>query len=116
MCLWEAQIFLRAVSLFGAAKVYLADTPVTVYSFDDTSGDTALSDFNIDAAPSYLFSVIKDIMSINSILKVHILPWSPPAWCVFWSNAFILMLTPLSRMKDGGTMGKAFFSSVSMCR
>lgn len=33
-----------------------------VYSFDDQSGDTSMSDFNIGAAPSYLFSVIKDIM------------------------------------------------------
>jgi hypothetical protein len=27
--------------------------------------------------PSYLFSTIKDIQSINNILKVYILPWSP---------------------------------------
>ncbi|KAJ7588657.1 glucan endo-1,6-beta-glucosidase [Mycena floridula] len=53
-----------------------------VYSLDDTSGDTSFSSFNIDAAPSYLFSVINDIRSINSDLKVHI-----PAW-----------------MKDSGTM------------
>ncbi len=49
----------------------------TVYSFDDTSGDTSLANFNINKAPSYLFSVINDIQSVNPYLKVHILPWSP---------------------------------------
>ena len=49
----------------------------TVYSFDDTWEDTQLLNFNIDNAPAYLFSTIKDIMSVNPYLKVHILPWSP---------------------------------------
>ena len=48
-----------------------------MYSYDDTSGDSSFSDFNINAAPSYVFEVINDIQSINDILKVHILPWSP---------------------------------------
>ncbi|KAJ7585920.1 glycoside hydrolase [Mycena floridula] len=42
------------------------------YSSDDTSGDTSFSSFNIDAAPSYLFSVINVIRSIKSDLE--------PAW------------------------------------
>ena len=48
-----------------------------VYSFDDVSGDNALNSFNINNAPSYLFSVLNDIRSINSLLRIHILPWSP---------------------------------------
>ncbi|KII83682.1 glycoside hydrolase family 30 protein [Plicaturopsis crispa FD-325 SS-3] len=64
-----------------------SDFSANLYSFDDTSGDTSLNDFNINAAPSYLFSVIKDIMSVNNVLRVHLLPWSPPGW-----------------MKDSGTM------------
>lgn len=48
-----------------------------VYSFDDTSGDTSLSNFNINNAPSYLYSVLNDIRSINNVLRIHILPWSP---------------------------------------
>lgn len=60
----------------------------SVYSFDDTSGDTSLSSFSISNAPSYLFSVILDIMTVNSQVKVHVVPWSPPGW-----------------MKSGGTMG-----------
>ncbi|PCH40287.1 glycoside hydrolase family 30 protein [Wolfiporia cocos MD-104 SS10] len=57
-----------------------SDFSDTVYSFDDTSGDTSLSDFNINNAPSYLYSTLQDITGINSLLKIHIVPWSPPGW------------------------------------
>uniref|UniRef100_A0A0W0GCM9 Putative glycoside hydrolase family 30 protein n=1 Tax=Moniliophthora roreri TaxID=221103 RepID=A0A0W0GCM9_MONRR len=57
------------------------------YVLDDVSGDTSFSQFDINRAPSYLFSVLKDILSVNSRIKVHIVPWSPPGW-----------------MKDMGTM------------
>ncbi|TFK47117.1 glycoside hydrolase [Heliocybe sulcata] len=50
------------------------------YSFDDVSGDTSLTDFNIDNVPDYVFRTIYDIQSINSYLRVHVVPWSPPAW------------------------------------
>ncbi|KAJ8580232.1 glycoside hydrolase family 30 protein, partial [Rhizopogon salebrosus TDB-379] len=65
------------------ASDFSADT----YSYDDTSGDILLNDFNIDAAPSDVFSVLQDIRSINNMVRVHILPWSPPGW-----------------MKSGGSM------------
>ncbi|KAF8797524.1 glycoside hydrolase family 30 protein [Phlegmacium glaucopus] len=64
-----------------------SDFSAKLYSLDDTSGDILFSKFNINATPSYVFSVLKDILSINSFMKLHILPWSPPAW-----------------MKDSGTM------------
>ncbi|KAH9847930.1 glycoside hydrolase [Lenzites betulinus] len=64
-----------------------SDFSANVYSFDDVDGDTALENFDINNAPSYLFSVIKDIQGVNPYLKVHLLSWSPPAW-----------------MKDSGTM------------
>ncbi|KAK7028679.1 O-glycosyl hydrolase family 30-domain-containing protein, partial [Favolaschia claudopus] len=57
-----------------------SDFSAKVYSLDDVSGDTSFNKFNINNSPSYLFSVIKDILSINPSLKVHVLPWSPPAW------------------------------------
>ncbi|KAJ7752198.1 glycoside hydrolase family 30 protein [Mycena maculata] len=57
-----------------------SDFSANLYSLDDVSGDTSFSKFNINNAPSYLFSVIQDILSINPALKVHILPWSPPGW------------------------------------
>ncbi|KAJ7663654.1 glycoside hydrolase superfamily [Mycena rosella] len=64
-----------------------SDFSAKVYSLDDVNGDTSFSQFNINNQPAYVFSVIADILSINSILKVHIVPWSPPAW-----------------MKDSGSM------------
>ncbi|KAJ7873048.1 glycoside hydrolase [Mycena olivaceomarginata] len=54
-----------------------SDFSANLYSFDDASGDTSFNSFNIAKAPSYLYSVIKDIQSVN---PVHILPWSPPGW------------------------------------
>jgi O-glycosyl hydrolase len=57
-----------------------SDFSASVYSYDDSSGDTGLSKFTLNNAPSYLFATIKDIQSINSILKPYILPWSPPGW------------------------------------
>ncbi|KAJ7184619.1 glycoside hydrolase [Mycena filopes] len=56
------------------------DFSKTSYSFDDTPGDTALTKFNIDASPSYLFDVLRDIQDISNIVKVHVVPWSPPGW------------------------------------
>ncbi|RDB15100.1 Endo-1,6-beta-D-glucanase [Hypsizygus marmoreus] len=64
-----------------------SDFSANPYSFDDTSGDISFSSFNINRAPSYLFSVIQDIQSVNDILRIHVVPWSPPGW-----------------MKTGGTM------------
>ncbi|KAL6302008.1 glycoside hydrolase superfamily [Sparassis latifolia] len=69
-----------------------SDFSASVYSFDDVSGDTALNSFNIGNAPSYLFSVLTDILSINSGLKIHLVPWSPPGW-----------------MKDSGSMSGGSF-------
>ncbi|KAH7922519.1 glycoside hydrolase family 30 protein [Leucogyrophana mollusca] len=57
-----------------------SDFSTDAYSYDDTSGDTSLSDFDIGAAPSDVFSVLTDILSINNMLRVHVVPWSPPAW------------------------------------
>ncbi|KAG1740173.1 glycoside hydrolase family 30 protein [Suillus paluster] len=64
-----------------------SDFSANTYSYDDVSGDTSLNDFNINAAPSGVFTVIQDILSINDMARFHITPWSPPGW-----------------MKSGGTM------------
>ncbi|KAI0715848.1 hypothetical protein C8Q72DRAFT_799039 [Fomitopsis betulina] len=53
------------------------DFSASAYTYDDTSGDIALNDFNISASPSDLFSTISDILSVNKILKIHVCPWSP---------------------------------------
>ncbi|KAF9502119.1 glucan endo-1,6-beta-glucosidase [Pleurotus eryngii] len=57
-----------------------SDFSASQYSLDDTNGDTSFNSFNIDRAPSYLFSVLKDIQSLNKITRIHIVPWSPPGW------------------------------------
>uniref|UniRef100_A0A0W0FXC6 Glycosyl hydrolase family 30 TIM-barrel domain-containing protein n=1 Tax=Moniliophthora roreri TaxID=221103 RepID=A0A0W0FXC6_MONRR len=72
---------------FRLVHVIFLSLVTTVYSLDDVSGDTSFSQFDINRAPSYLFSVLKDILSVNPRIKVHIVPWSPPGW-----------------MKDTGTM------------
>ncbi|TFY51782.1 hypothetical protein EVJ58_g10384, partial [Rhodofomes roseus] len=72
-----------------------SDFSASTYTFDDTSGDTSLSNFNINAAPSYLYSTIADIRTVNSGIKIHVCPWSPPGW-----------------MKDGGSIaGGKFYTS-----
>jgi len=55
------------------------------YSLDDTQGDTSFSKFNINRVPSYLFTVLQDIKSINHDIKIHLNPWSPvcPLLCIF---------------------------------
>ncbi|KAF7970960.1 hypothetical protein HWV62_22550 [Athelia sp. TMB] len=56
----------------GAGLSYLrvplgaSDFSANTYSFDDHSGDTSFSNFNINAAPSYLFATIKDILGFKS--------------------------------------------------
>ena len=47
------------------------------YTYDDVSGDTSLSYFDITKTPSNVFSVINDIRGVNPYLKIHLLPWSP---------------------------------------
>ncbi|KAJ7071787.1 glycoside hydrolase family 30 protein [Mycena belliarum] len=57
-----------------------SDFSAKSYTYDDTDNDTSLSKFDIDAAPSYVFEVLNDIQSISNILRVHVVPWSPPGW------------------------------------
>lgn len=53
------------------------DLSATAYTYDDTSGDTDLSDFSIDVVPAYVFEVLNDIIAVNPRIKVHLCPWSP---------------------------------------
>ncbi|KAJ3521100.1 hypothetical protein NMY22_g12449 [Coprinellus aureogranulatus] len=78
-----------------------------VYSFDDSDGDLCLNDFTISIAPDYLFEVLRDILTVNPcepfcdfikqteithggapVLRIHLLPWSPPAWMKDSGTAF----------------------------
>ncbi|KIY48613.1 glycoside hydrolase [Fistulina hepatica ATCC 64428] len=51
-----------------------SDFSSTVYSYDDTSGDITFADFDIDAAPSYVFTVLQDILTINDSNLTFIQP------------------------------------------
>ncbi|KAG8955840.1 hypothetical protein FRC04_006286 [Tulasnella sp. 424] len=64
-----------------------SDFSPSAYSWDDTSGDTSLSQFNTNSVPSYVWTVLADIKGIQPSIKLYVLPWSPPGW-----------------MKDSGTM------------
>ncbi|KAF8656405.1 hypothetical protein AX16_002550 [Volvariella volvacea WC 439] len=55
-------------------------SPSGQYSLADTVGDTAFNSFNINRVPSYVFTVLRDILAINNRVKIHLVPWSPPAW------------------------------------
>ena len=61
------------------------DLSATVYTYDDVWWDTSLSQFSIDVTPPYVFSVLNDIKSINSLLKLHMIPWSPVSATSIWS-------------------------------
>ncbi|PPQ69578.1 hypothetical protein CVT24_001378 [Panaeolus cyanescens] len=56
------------------------DFSAEAYTFADVPNDTCLKEFDINNAPSYIFSVARDILSVNSAMKFHVVPWSPPAW------------------------------------
>ncbi|KIM42591.1 glycoside hydrolase family 30 protein [Hebeloma cylindrosporum] len=64
-----------------------SDFSAGLYSLDDVNGDTSFSNFDINKIPAYVFSVLRDIQSVNNLLKIHLVAWSPPGW-----------------MKDSGTM------------
>ena len=53
------------------------------YSYDDMPAgqtDPNLQQFSIAHDQSYLMPLIGQALSINPALKIHALPWSPPAW------------------------------------
>jgi glucosylceramidase len=53
------------------------------YSYDDApagQSDPNLTQFSIAHDQTYLIPLLQQAISINPSLKVHALPWSPPAW------------------------------------
>ncbi|KAF8501267.1 glycoside hydrolase superfamily [Gautieria morchelliformis] len=78
------QLFNRTFNGAGLTAVRLSvgatDFSDNLYSFDDVSGDTGLFSFSANNAPSYLWSTLDDIASVNSIIRIFLLPWSPPGW------------------------------------
>jgi O-glycosyl hydrolase len=56
-----------------------SDLSPSAYSFADISGDSLLAHFSLGRAANML-QVLKDIMGINPRARMHLVPWSPPAW------------------------------------
>ncbi len=53
------------------------------YSYDDVpagQSDPGLQSFSIAHDQAYLIPLLRQAIAINPALKVHALPWSPPAW------------------------------------
>jgi glucosylceramidase len=53
------------------------------YSYDDVpagQSDPNLAQFSIAHDQTYLIPLLQQALSMNPSLKVHALPWSPPAW------------------------------------
>jgi hypothetical protein len=61
--------------LFTCVECYMDGAARTVYSLDDVSGDTSFNNFNINNVPAAVFSVIKDILTVNPALKVRESSW-----------------------------------------
>ncbi|KAJ7085776.1 glycoside hydrolase family 30 protein [Mycena belliarum] len=57
-----------------------SDFSDTAWSYCDTAGDTSFSTFNINRAPPAVYTVLDDILAINPLIKIYVVPWSPPAW------------------------------------
>ena len=69
----------------------------TVYSLDDISGDISFASFGINNLPSYVFSVLQDIKSVNNYIKIHLVPWSPVC---FVEISYVVNLISLSACLD----------------
>lgn len=53
------------------------------YSYDDMpagQSDPNLAQFSIAHDQTYLIPLLREALAMNPALKVHALPWSPPAW------------------------------------
>ena len=79
------------------------DFALSNYTYDDMpSGQTdpTLANFSIAHDTAYIIPVIKQAMARNSNIKVHAVPWSPPAWMKD------------STSLDGGTFNTAYFGAL----
>jgi hypothetical protein len=53
------------------------DLSSAVYTYHDAPNDLALKSFALTKEATDTITVIKDIMAVNPILQVHLVPWSP---------------------------------------
>ncbi|HEY2726218.1 MAG TPA: glucosylceramidase, partial [Parafilimonas sp.] len=57
-----------------------SDLNASVFSYDDVAGDTTLSQFSFSKDETDLIPVLKQIVAINSSIKIIATPWSAPTW------------------------------------
>ncbi|WP_379128162.1 glycoside hydrolase family 30 beta sandwich domain-containing protein [Paenibacillus sp. sgz500958] len=63
-----------------------SDFAWSAYTYDDTAGDTSLSQFTIGRDQPYIIPTVKAAIAKNPNIKVFASPWSAPAWMKY-SNA-----------------------------
>jgi glucosylceramidase len=56
------------------------DFSLNWYSYDETEGDFAMTNFSIDNDKNTLIPFIKNAQKYNPSVKIWASPWSPPSW------------------------------------
>ncbi len=65
---------------FNRIPIGASDFALSAYSLDDTKDDWELKDFSIKRDEFCLIPYIKAAQAVNSAMKFHASPWSPPGW------------------------------------
>lgn len=65
-----------------------SDLSSYAYSYDETAGDSTLSNFNLNVEQKDLIPVLKDIVALFPEIKIVATPWSAPAW-MKTSNSYV---------------------------
>lgn len=66
----------------GRIPIHSCDFSAESYTFDDTTGDMSLSDFDDEVTydQSLSLPLIRDALAASPGLLLYASPWSPPAW------------------------------------
>lgn len=64
----------------GRLPIGASDYALSWYSYDETDGDYALSDFSIARDKKYLLPYLKDALALCPNMHLFASPWSPPTW------------------------------------
>jgi glucosylceramidase len=65
---------------FVRQPIGASDFARSVYSYDDTAGDTALNNFSISHDSAYILPILQQARQLNPATTVMATPWSPPGW------------------------------------
>jgi glucosylceramidase len=72
---------------WGRIPIGASDYALTRYTEDETSGDTALSNFSISRDMMYLIPYINAAKDVNPNVKFWASPWTPPTWMKTFSGS-----------------------------